>query len=69
MYAGINSAMEAIEKGISDLVANHDIIAEANRQYIVGYIAGNKGHRSTGQRMPWRKGWGNRLLTTMGQQS
>jgi hypothetical protein len=38
----------AAEKGISDLVANRDIIAETNRQYIVGYICKAVNRRKQG---------------------
>jgi len=48
MYAGDQFRDGAIEKGISDLVANHDIIAETNRQYIVGYICKAVNRRKQG---------------------
>jgi hypothetical protein len=42
MYAGEQFRYGAIEKGISDLAANHDIIAETNGIYCWLHLQGRK---------------------------
>ena len=38
----------AIEKGVADLVKNHDLIEKEHREYIVGYICKLVERRRTG---------------------